>query len=323
MTKITSARHALTSAIAMAAMLTISGAAQAADKLKVGKSVTSSFFFSLLELGKEQGHYKAQNIDIEISAFSGDARMQQALTAGAIQIGLGSGPGMGFTIKGVPAIAIAAIANKPSNMALVSDPRIKSVDELKGKIVAVTTAGSLTDWLARKLSDSKGWGPTGYKVLPMGDTRTRVAALKRGDIQAFVSATEIAINLEQQGIVKLLTTFGDAVEDFHTHVVFAHRDLLKGNPELARRFLRAWFTTAKFVKENKAATVASVARTMKVPEKTVDIAYDQELSMTNYDGSFNAKALDVIRHSLKELNILDRVPEAKDLYMPGFVPVKL
>jgi NitT/TauT family transport system substrate-binding protein len=295
----------------------------AQEKLRVAKSVTSSFFFSLLELGQEQGHYKAQGLNIEISAFSGDARMQQAFTAGAIDIGLGSGPGMGFAAKGVPAIAVAAIANQPLNMAMVVDPKYKSVDDLKGKRVAVTTAGSLTDWLARRLSLAKGWGATGYEVLPMGETRTRLAAMKRGDIAGLVTATEVAINLEQEGVGKIVSTFGEAVEDFHTHVVIAHRDLIKNRPETVRKFLRAWFTTAKFVKENKDATVASVARTMKLPPNVIAIAYDKELSMTNYDGAFNPKALEVIRQSLKELEILDRIPEVKELFMPGFVPVKI
>ncbi len=297
--------------------------AAAADKLRVAKSVTSSFFFSLLDLGKEQGHYKAQNIDIEITAFSGDARMQQAFTAGVIDIGLGSGASMGFAVKGVPAISVAAIADRPLNMAMVMDPKIKSVDELKGKRVAVTTAGSLTDWLARRLSVAKGWGPTGYEVLPMGDTRTRLAAMKRGDIAAFVTATEVAINLEQQGLATIGSTFGEAVEDFHTHVVMAQKKLIAENPDLVRRFLKGWFTTAKFVKENKAATVASVARTMKLPEKVVSVAYDKELAMTNYDGTFNPKALEVIRQSLKDLGILDKIPDVKDMLVPGFVPVKL
>ncbi|MBM3609681.1 MAG: ABC transporter substrate-binding protein [Alphaproteobacteria bacterium] len=295
----------------------------AADKLRVGKSVTSSYFFSLMELGKEQGHYTAQNIDVEISAFAGDARMQQALTANAIDIGLGSGPGMGFAAKGVPGIAVAAIADRPLNMALSVDPKIKSIEELKGRTVAVTTAGSLTDWLARKMSDSKGWGPGGIKVLAMGDTRTRIAALKRGDIQGFVTATEVALNLQEEGVATMLTTFGDAVVDFHTHVIFAHRNLIAKNPDLLRRYLRGWFTTARFARDNKAATVASVAKTMKLPEKIVAMAYDAQISMTNYDGTFSEKALETIRHSLKELNILDRVPEVKEILLPGFVPVKL
>ena len=39
-------------------------------------------------------------------------------------------------------------------------------------------------------------------------------------------------------------------------------------------------------------------------------------------GRVFAAAIDVIRHSLKELGILPAVPDAKDLYTDKFVPVK-
>ena len=41
------------------------------------------------------------------------------------------------------------------------------------------------------------------------------------------------------------------------------------------------------------------------------------------DGAWDPVAIDVIRHSLKELGILDFVPEAKVIYNDKFVPVNL
>jgi hypothetical protein len=38
-----------------------------------------------------------------------DAQMQAGLTAGAIDVSLGSGPGLGFRAKGVPAIGVAGL----------------------------------------------------------------------------------------------------------------------------------------------------------------------------------------------------------------------
>ena len=39
--------------------------------------------------------------------------------------------------------------------------------------------------------------------------------------------------------------------------------------------------------------------------------------------AFDAPALEVIRRSLKELGIMDRMPEATELYTDQFIPVKL
>jgi ABC-type nitrate/sulfonate/bicarbonate transport system substrate-binding protein len=299
--------------------------AQQPVKLRVAKSVTTSFPFAGLEIGAEKGIWKAEGIDAEIVAFSGDARMQQAFAANAIDIGLGSGPGMGYASKGVPAHAVAALANKPENMALVVSTKsgINSIDDLKGKRIGVTTLGSLTDWLARKISAEKGWGPNGVEVVAMGEMRTRLAAMESGELPANVTATEQAFEIQDNGQGKVLMTFGQVVPHFHTHVIMAHDNLIKDRPDDVKRFLRAWFKVVRFMKENRKETVQIVAKTMKVKEKVVDDAYDIELGMMSFDGVFDPQALELIRHSLKELGILETVPEADALYAKGFTPVVL
>jgi ABC-type nitrate/sulfonate/bicarbonate transport system substrate-binding protein len=303
--------------------LAVAPAAQAADKVRIGKAVTSSFPFAGLELGKEQGFWQSEGLDVQISAFRGDGQMQQAFSAGALDFGWGSGPGMGYATKGAPDRAVATVAAEPRNMSVFvsASSGIKTVDDLKGKRIGVTTAGSLTDWLTRRLSASKGWGADGIQVIPLGDARTRLAAMKSGELAGSVTSTEESLSLQDQGLGKQLMTFGDAVPDFHTHVLFAS-DAMRKNRELTQRVLRAWFKTAKFMREHRAETVKSIAKTMGVSEKVVDEAYDDELKMLSFDGTFSTKAVDVIRHSLKDLGITDNVPEAKDLYDPSFTPVK-
>jgi hypothetical protein len=125
-------------------------AAEALKKLRVGKAINSSFPFAGLELGVRQAIWKAAGLDIEISSFRGDGQLQQALAAGSVDFGYGSGPGMGYAAKGVPAHAVAVVANPPANMALVAakDSHVVKLEDLKGKRIGVSTAGSLTDWLA-------------------------------------------------------------------------------------------------------------------------------------------------------------------------------
>jgi ABC-type nitrate/sulfonate/bicarbonate transport system substrate-binding protein len=318
-------RRAAVAGAAAAGFGLVSGPAFANEKLRIGKSIGSSFPFSGADYGKAKGFFAAVGIDAEVSVFRGDGQMQQAIAAGAIDIGLGSGPGMGYAAKGVPGIAVAAMASEPRNMSLVvlKNGPIKSIDDLKGKRVGVTTAGSLTDWLTRKLSDTKGWGPEGIEVTPMGEMRTRLAAMKSGELAGSVNSIQETFNLVEAGEGRLLATFGDAVPDFHTHAIFAHRKLIAEKPDVLRNFLRAWFRTAAYMRDNRAETVKFIAQTMKLPESVIEASYDYEISMLSYDGAFNPKAIETIRFSLKDLGILDRVPEAKELFMPGFAPVKL
>ncbi len=296
----------------------------AADKIRVAKAISSSFPFAGVDLGAQIGAWAAEGLEVEISTFQGDGRMQQAFAANSIDFGVGSGPGMGYAAKGVPAHAVAALAMEPRNMALVvlNNGPIKSLDDLKGKRIGVTTAGALTDWLARRMAAGKGWGGDGVEVVPLGDMRSRLAAMRSGELQASVNSIEEGLNLQANGEGKVLATFGDAVPDFHTHVIFAHDSVIKANPELVRRFLRAWFKTAAYMRDNRAATVASVAKTMNLPEKVIDAAYEDEIRMLSFDGAFSPKALEVIRSSLKDLGIVDAAPEVSQMYAPGFATVK-
>ena len=174
---------------------------------------------------------------------------------------------------------------------------MKTIDDLKGKKMGVSTAGSLTDWLARRLAESKGWGPDGIEVVPMGDERTRLAAMQSGDLQASVTSIEESLRLQVEGRGKMLTMFGDFVPNFLTHVIFGVRRDDPRKLALVRRFLHAWFEIAAFMRDHRAATVKSIAKTMNVSEKVVNMAYDDEIKMLSFDGHFPPKALQVIRVS--------------------------
>ena len=147
----------------------------AAEKLRVGKSVPFAWTFTPLDVGIETGVFARHGLEIERSSFAGDARLQQGLTADSIDVGIGSGPGMAFMAKGVPAKAVAAMAGLPANIAVVVnyDSPIRTVDDLKGKKIGVTTVGSLTDWLAKRIAMLKGWGPAGVTPVPVGGLNPR------------------------------------------------------------------------------------------------------------------------------------------------------
>ena len=150
-------RHLATTTFAI--VMLSSGAAVALDSVKLGKAVPNSFAFGAVEVGIEAKIFEREGIEVEITSFRGDAQMQQALTAGSLDVGLGSGPALGFRAKGAPAIGVAAMYGPPANLALVLplDTPIKALGDLRGKRIGVTTASSLTDWLVRELSRQQGW----------------------------------------------------------------------------------------------------------------------------------------------------------------------
>jgi len=300
------------------------GEALALEKVRLGKAVPNSFAFGATEVGIEAKIFASEGIEVEVTSFRGDAQLQQALAAGSLDVGLGSGPGLGFRAKGAPAIGVAAMYGPPANLALVlpfGSP-IRTIADLKGKRIGVTTVGSLTDWLVRELSRQQGWGSDGMQILALGQMQARLAAIQRGELDGMVIEAATGYELEEAGKAKNFLLFGEIAKDFYTHVIFATDDLIEKRPDLLRRFLRGWFKTIAFMRANKEFVVASEAKTIEVKPSIAAKIYDAQISGFSPDGAWNPAAIDVIRHSLRELGILSVVPEAKAIYNDQFVPVR-
>ena len=298
--------------------------AGAAEKLRVGKAVPEAFSFVPLDIGMRKGLFQKYGIEAESIAFAGDARMQQAMASDGIDLALGSGPAMAFIVKGSPIRAIAAMAGPPLLLTLVvrNDDTVKSVADLKGKRVSVSTVGSLTHWLVSETSRQQGWGPEGIVVTPMGATQPQIAALKRRETDGMVTDMSTALTLERSGDVRILMRFGQLVKDFHIHVIFATNKVIAEKPEALRGFLRGWFDTIGFMRHNKAETV-DIAK--DVIGKDADITahtYDELMPMFSDDGRFNPKALAVLAKSYVELKVLPEEPDPRLLYTDAFLPAR-
>jgi len=167
----------LGSSIAAALLLATSGLillspAAGAETLRVGKAVPEAFSFVPLDIGMRKGLFAKQGLEIESIAFTGDARMQQAMASDSLDIALGSGPEMAFIVKGAPIKAVAAMAGPPLLLAIVVRPDgPRAAADLKGKKISVSTAGSLTYWLVSETSRRQGWGPKGIEIGTGGTAR--------------------------------------------------------------------------------------------------------------------------------------------------------
>jgi ABC-type nitrate/sulfonate/bicarbonate transport system substrate-binding protein len=317
-------RHALVASI-LTVLLLSEGTAAAQDKVRIGKSVPNSWAFAATDVGIQTQIFRKEGIELAVSSFRGDAQMQTALASGAVDVSLGSGPGLGFRAKGVPGIGVAAMYGPPRNLAVVvlAKSPIKSVDDLKGKRIGVTTLGSLTDWLSRALARRQGWGSDGVKIVPMGQIQARLAAMERDDLDAMVVEVASGFELEEQKKGRIVLSFGDIAKDFYTHVIFATDNMIERHPDVLRRFLRGWFKTIAFMRANKDATVKITSKAINVRERIISKVYDAQIDGFSRDGAWDAAAIEVIRNSLKDLKILPSLPDAKTIYNDQFVPVKL
>jgi ABC-type nitrate/sulfonate/bicarbonate transport system substrate-binding protein len=311
-------------ALCLLALEAASAPAFAADKLRAGKAVEISFPMSVLELGVNQGIFAKYGIDLEITAFTGDAKLQQAFAANSIDVGLGSGPAMAFEIKGSPTITVAAFAGPPGTIAVATlqDSPLKTISDLKGKTLAISTTGSLTEWLVKRLSAHAGWGPDGINRIALGAGAAMNGALFTHQVDAMMTGTENAYILADKGQARVLAGAETFVSDFITHVVFARKDLVAGNPDLVSRFLKGFFASIRFVKANKAATAAFMAPLLNESPTVFNAIYDHEAGILLDDGHFDPKAVAILKDSFIDMGILDSKPSDDQLFTARFVPVK-
>jgi NitT/TauT family transport system substrate-binding protein len=316
-------RH-LIPALVLTVVAALTASPAAADKLRIGKAVPFAWTFTPIEVGTEVGIFAKHGLELQVTSFAGDARMQQGLVSDSIDIGFGSGPGMAFMAKGVPAKAVAAMAGAPMNMSLVVlyDSPVKTLDGIKGKRIGITTVGSLTDWLLKRVVADKRWAPTDVTAVTVGGVDSTKAALKTGQIDGVVIALELGYALEAAKEWRVLAPLAPFAPDFHTHVIFAREELIAKRPELVERFLRGWFETIAFMRANKARSVEITAKVLNLDQAVIGRVYDEQIKIFTADGQFDAKALAVLRQSLVEMGLLQQVPDDGVMLTRRFLPVR-
>ena len=298
--------------------------ARAADKLHVGKAINVLWIYTVLDVGVQQGIFEKYGLDLEISVLPGDAKFQQALIAKSIDIGLAGGPAMAISVKGSPAVAVAQFAGSPANFSVnvAADSPIKTVADLKGKLLATATAGSLPEWLIRRLSIHQGWGKDGIRTTATGGFEASLAATLTHQVDGFMGATEAGLQMEAQGRGRVVDNMLNYVPHFVSQVVSTRQDFVAEHPDLVERFLKALFASTAFVKANKDADVAIATKALNQDPKVIARTWESEKAMLSDDGTFDAEGLEVLKDSFVELGILDKKPDNNQMLTTRFLPIK-
>jgi NitT/TauT family transport system substrate-binding protein len=293
-----------------------------ADTLRIGKAGRTAFSFVPTDVGVQTGIFKNNGLDIEVASFGGDAKVQQAMTADSIDIGLGSGSGLAFIVKGSPVRGVAAMAGPPLLFALVvrNDGSVNSVEDLKGRTIGISTVGSITSWIADEVARQKGWGHDGITQVPIGDDGARVAAVKAESLDAAIVNLAVALNYADHGDGRIILRFGDLVKHFHAHVIFATDKVITEQPDQVRRFLKGWFETIAFMRSHKDETVKIAMPVLDTDARLTAEIYDELMPMFSDDGRFDPEALGVLRRSFVETNTLPQEPDMSKLVNEAFLP---
>ncbi len=302
--------------------LSFAPAAQAETKVRVGQPQAGTFQFLPLQVGIEAGVFKRHGVEVEVSSFGGGPRVQQAIAAGSIDIGLGSGPELALEAKGAPEIAVAAMANAPYSvlLAVLKDSPIKAAADLKGKTISISARGSLTDWLAHELSRLQGWGPDGFTIAPLGTTAAQTAALKTRQIDGMIVEANAGYRMEEDGTGRVVVQFGDLIKTFHVYVIYVRKDFAAQSPQAVRDFLAGWFDTIAYMHAHRAETIDILRRSAQISPALAARDYDEMIGLFNRNGHFEPKALAVLARSFVEMGMLPQAPDMTTLITEEYLP---
>ena len=157
-----------------------------------------------------RGFFKDEGLDIELPRLI-PAMAQNALLAGEVQYHGLADSGLRLAARGLPLKAIFYGADKPMYY-LVAQKEIRSVAELKGKIVGVSQFGGTSDLAARLALKHYGVEPEKDALLiQIGAEGTRMAALRAGSVSAIIVPVPAVAVLKREGYNEV-SFVGDVVE---------------------------------------------------------------------------------------------------------------
>ncbi len=298
--------------------------ALAEDLVRVGNPAGDDFHFAFANVGTEAGIFKKNGIELQIISLAGGAKLHAAMTAGSLDVALGAGTDFGLIVKGAPEKGVGVLATKPSNLVIQASTKsgITDVKALKGKKVGVSSVGALTYWLARKLSQHEGWGLDGMELVATGGGQANVAGFETGSLDAAVTSYEAALRVEQAGQGKILLSFGDIVNPFIAHVIYATDDMMAKHPDVLRRFLKAWYETVAFGKAHKAEAIKFSQPETRLSDDLASKVYDLEMPTFSLDGRFDAKGVEAVKQAMLDLGTVKKAPENSAVFTEEFLPKK-
>lgn len=136
--------------------------------------------------------------------------------------------------RGVDVVAIGAPIST-MHYAIVSTPGVDSIADLKGKSIGTSGPGGFNGMLFRYILKQNGLEPeVDVAIVPVGGSSERTAAIMAGQVNATVIYIDNWLALEQQGAnVQLLGYVADIVPGLSSRAVFAEREYIESNDELA------------------------------------------------------------------------------------------
>ncbi len=187
----------------------------------------------------DAGLFKKNGLSSELILISGDAASLQAMLANELDFANAAGTTpIQARLQGADFVIIASSYNLMP-YSFVVRKEIQGAADLKGKRIAVSRLGGITEFAVRLAFEKFGLEPREATLVQSGPDAQRVAAVESGAVAATVLAPPGLFAATSLGL-KVMADLGDLGIKYPASVMVARRAYLDKNRATAKKFLMAF-----------------------------------------------------------------------------------
>jgi NitT/TauT family transport system substrate-binding protein len=280
----------------------------AADRVRFAYPAKSLNYLPIT-LGRDKGIFQAEGVDLQMVLVASTIQVA-ALTTGDIDFSGAQSQVMAGAARGLPVKVVGFLTIKPSFW-LMARPEIKTMADLKNKIIGITAIGSSTDTLARYLVSKNGLTPDReVAFIGTGTTANILTAMKAGTVDAGVLSPPFNAMATQMGY-RTLAYFGDYVEQSLSGVGTSDR-MIKERPDLVRRMLTATIKSLRFIQQRPADSTQFIANEWSVDSGAATELYKSMLPAFSKNGGMDEKGIrDALKRETERMALKEATPLSK------------
>ena len=288
--------------LAIAAVLLLAAPATALDRIRIAVSNPNMPNLTVA-MAQHKGFFKDENLDAEIIRMNPNVAIT-ALATGDVDYCQLFGAVVGGAIAGLPVRIVAGyLDNWP--MTLIAQPELKSLKDLRGKTLGISSFGATPDVAARLMIRQAGIDPDKeIKILALGSDAARLTALKQRVVDVVVISPPADAQMEKQGYRILARAY--ELFSFPYLGLGTHTRKIKEKPDEIRRVIKATIRANRFIRDQRDETVKTLIAWGKVEREFAYASYDALRNLFNADGAVPEEGLKLVIEQTRRANKVAR-----------------
>jgi len=198
-----------------------------------------------------RGYFKQQGLQIEPILIRGGPAAIAALVSGEVDFASIGGAQAIFRAKarGLDLSIIGCISST-TNYILLGNKQTRTVEELRGKMIGVTGAGTYSEFAMKAFLKKHNINPDKDVTLrAIGGTVLRAAAIEKGIIAAAPFSPEDGVRLIKAGY-SVISNLSESL-GIPQNIIVTRNEVLEKFPDMSKRVLKAYIQGMQLAKFNK------------------------------------------------------------------------